>query len=277
MFDDITFMNANELKDYVGSLKEEEYEMIDVRQPIEYKNGHIPGARLIPIGIIESHINELNPTKELVLYCHTGRRSLLAATLLDNGQFKPKRIISLRHGLASWEGKVVVDFPKVKSFPPGKSLQEYMLMAISMEKGAMNFYQQISSEIEVPFVKQLNQLANMELTHASNIYNLYVKQEQARKVEPFEPFFAGLSGDIIEGGDELSTIFEKAREMKSCLELIEIALELEYKTYDLYKSIAIRENDADIKKIFNSLAEQEKSHTKTITECLEECVTLSVQ
>ena len=42
--------------------------IIDVRQPGEYETGHIPGAKLIPVGDLGSRIDEIDPEKPTLVY-----------------------------------------------------------------------------------------------------------------------------------------------------------------------------------------------------------------
>ena len=61
---------------------------LDVREPDEFKAGHIPGAVNIPRGLLESRIEEQIPDKNtaIVVYCRSGVRSALAsATLVKMG------------------------------------------------------------------------------------------------------------------------------------------------------------------------------------------------
>jgi rhodanese-related sulfurtransferase len=46
----------------------EDYFLVDVRQPKEYEEGHLPGARLIPLGNLEEHMSELDPAKPAIAY-----------------------------------------------------------------------------------------------------------------------------------------------------------------------------------------------------------------
>ena len=50
-------------------LKEGKAYLVDVRTQDSYDLGHIPGARLIPAGEIQNHINELPRDKTIVTYC----------------------------------------------------------------------------------------------------------------------------------------------------------------------------------------------------------------
>ena len=81
--------------------------IIDVREPGEYANGHIPGAINIPRGVIEFHIwpfigspEQPNLAAELYLYCGWGSRSVLAARSLQ--QLGLTRVIAVDMRLADW-------------------------------------------------------------------------------------------------------------------------------------------------------------------------------
>jgi sulfur-carrier protein adenylyltransferase/sulfurtransferase len=59
--------------------------IIDVREPEDFANGHVPGAINIPRGMLELEIDELVPNQNqpVVLYCGGGSRSALAAQTLQ--------------------------------------------------------------------------------------------------------------------------------------------------------------------------------------------------
>lgn len=44
------------------------YTLLDVRQPHEYEQGHIPGSVLIPLSELPERIQELDPGKEILTY-----------------------------------------------------------------------------------------------------------------------------------------------------------------------------------------------------------------
>lgn len=78
--------------------------LIDVREPVEFATGHLPGAINIPRGVlefqIESHPALVGPPRPIVLYCHSGGRAALAALSLSTLGFDEVR--SLTGGIMGW-------------------------------------------------------------------------------------------------------------------------------------------------------------------------------
>ncbi len=56
--------------------------VIDVREPDEYVEGHVPGAPLIPLGAVMERVDEFPPTGEVLIICKLGGRSMKAAQYL---------------------------------------------------------------------------------------------------------------------------------------------------------------------------------------------------
>jgi rhodanese-related sulfurtransferase len=62
--------------------------LIDVREPHEYKQGHIAGAKLIPLGELNQRLGELPKDKEIICVCATGNRSTSATKTLVKAGYK---------------------------------------------------------------------------------------------------------------------------------------------------------------------------------------------
>jgi molybdopterin/thiamine biosynthesis adenylyltransferase/rhodanese-related sulfurtransferase len=76
--------------------------ILDVREPDEHAQGVIPGATLLPRGLLEGRIEAIAPQRSarLVVYCAGGSRSALAASsLLALGY---EHVRSLAGGMAAW-------------------------------------------------------------------------------------------------------------------------------------------------------------------------------
>lgn len=75
--------------------------LLDVRQPEEYREGHIAGARLIPLNELASRMGELPPSREIVCVCRSGSRSGVAARQLTAAGLAAA---NLRGGMLAWKG-----------------------------------------------------------------------------------------------------------------------------------------------------------------------------
>jgi len=67
-FKSVSTLTAEEVREFLRDRDPEEYNLLDVRQPKEYERGHIPGARLIPVGELHDRISELDPEKPTIAY-----------------------------------------------------------------------------------------------------------------------------------------------------------------------------------------------------------------
>jgi hydroxyacylglutathione hydrolase len=57
-------------------------QIIDVRGPDEWRHGHLPGAIHIPLASLPDRLDELNPSRAIVLHCKGGSRSAIATSFL---------------------------------------------------------------------------------------------------------------------------------------------------------------------------------------------------
>jgi len=65
---EFTNVTADELREYMRTHKEEDYLLVDVRNPKEYGKGHIPGAYLLPVGELSARLSELPLDRDIIFY-----------------------------------------------------------------------------------------------------------------------------------------------------------------------------------------------------------------
>ncbi len=93
----------------VGDLKRkldarEPFLLIDVREPFESAICQIPGARLIPLGDLPSHLPALDRAQEIVLLCKSGVRSAQALQRLQKAGFT--KLWNVEGGIAAWAREI---------------------------------------------------------------------------------------------------------------------------------------------------------------------------
>ncbi len=57
-----------ETQEMIASARPDEIIILDVRQPNEYKQSHIPGATLIPLPELSNRLGEIDPEKPVLVY-----------------------------------------------------------------------------------------------------------------------------------------------------------------------------------------------------------------
>ena len=67
-FKSVPTMTTEEVRAFLDEHDPDEYNLVDVRQPGEYEEEHIPGTKLIPIRELEDRLDELDPAKPTVAY-----------------------------------------------------------------------------------------------------------------------------------------------------------------------------------------------------------------
>ncbi len=74
--------------------------IIDVREPYELREGYIKGAVHIPLRSLSQRMKGLDPSKEFVVVCRSGNRSVTGAHVLQQGGFP--QVSSMAGGMISW-------------------------------------------------------------------------------------------------------------------------------------------------------------------------------
>ena len=83
--------------------------VLDVREPHEYQICNL-GGHLIPLDQLACRVQELDPSREIVVHCKAGGRSAKAAEFLVNSGFR--HVSNLAGGIARWTEKVDPNIPK---------------------------------------------------------------------------------------------------------------------------------------------------------------------
>jgi sulfur-carrier protein adenylyltransferase/sulfurtransferase len=67
-FRPVDTISADEVRTFLQEKVPGEYNLVDVRQPTEYVQGHLPGALLIPLGELRERFGELDRSKPTITY-----------------------------------------------------------------------------------------------------------------------------------------------------------------------------------------------------------------
>jgi rhodanese-related sulfurtransferase len=78
--------------------------VLDVREPDEYKSGHVLNAKLIPLGKLKERIGELEKYRDhpMVVVCRSGNRSGSACAMLTKAGYA--QAYNMAGGMTAWQG-----------------------------------------------------------------------------------------------------------------------------------------------------------------------------
>jgi rhodanese-related sulfurtransferase/rubrerythrin len=257
-------------REWLASKKEGEFIILDVRQPQEYRSGHLPGALLIPLPDLLDRTGELDASKPVLTYCRTGIRSRAAAALLLTEGFHP--VYSLDGGIAAWNGQTATgDYrPGMSLLKGGETAEELLSLAWSLEEGSRIFYENAADLATDHKAKDLfHALAAAEAKHKESILTAY-------RIATGTDFGDDSSlrkayGGVMEGGipveDAIGFLQAKGRTLR---DMIEVSMQVETNALDLYIKMSREIKNATAGKVFASLIGEEKQHLSRLGRLLEE-------
>lgn len=77
--------------------------LIDVREPAEWKAGHVSGAIHIPLGKLSTSLKRIPKNQDVYVICQSGARSKRALSVLKTAGIEAKDV---KGGMAAWNRKV---------------------------------------------------------------------------------------------------------------------------------------------------------------------------
>ncbi len=86
-----------------AKLDPKEWFFLDVREPSEWAEAHIPYATLIPLGDLTARLTEIPKDKNIIVVCRSGNRSAVGRDLLLNSGFTS--VTSMAGGVSTWQAQ----------------------------------------------------------------------------------------------------------------------------------------------------------------------------
>jgi rhodanese-related sulfurtransferase/rubrerythrin len=269
----IETMNVDQAKEWFIGNKGSEFIILDVRQPEEYRSGHLPGAVFIPLPDLINKVGELDHSKPIIAYCRSGNRSRAAAAFLLSYGFS--KVYSMDGGITAWNGQVATgSYNEGLSMLEGRETAEELIsLAMALEEGSRMFYVNVEElTLDTEAKNVLKTIAEAEEKHKTQIlqaYKLITGENLTDDILNREP----LSG-IMEGGVRIDEVvsFLKGPD-KTLLDILEVSMQLEINSLDLYIKILRNIEDSGAKKVFDILIEEEKNHLSKLGKLLGERIT----
>lgn len=261
---EIRVLFPDEAKDYMDRHREGTYTLLDVRQPVEYEEGHLPGAFLMPLPRLVNSLGELDSSKPAIVYCAVGGRSRMAAQLMMHQGFR--EVYHLQGGIEAWEGRTATGPEEfhLKFVRGDESPREVVSVAYRMEEGLKKFHGLVRARTSnSELAELLSLLIKAEESHERTLLELLEAASPAESSGKKEsgPALSESGGVLIEGGVDLDEFIRRnANFLGSVSGYLDLAMMIETQALDLYLRMAAESTNEEARKILLQIGDEEKAH-----------------
>ncbi len=249
-FNEIT---AQGLKEYLDRHRPGEYQLLDVRQPKEYQQQHLPGAVLIPLNDLPDRYSELDPQKETIVYCRSGMRSKAACQILTDRQFK--NVSNMTGGILSWREQTAMGSEETGlDFFLQRDFENVFELAYNVEAGLQSFYQVLASQASNRDIKELlEKLGRFEDAHKEKLRIMHERENPGAALN--------IDQTLAEGGITIDTLLQTfGSHVKDTESVIQLAMMFEAQAFDLYSRLARRAESRQLADFYLKMAAEEQGH-----------------
>lgn len=262
--DGVQTLYSNEVKNFIREHSEGDYVLLDVRQPGEYAQEHLPGAKLIPLPQLIDSLEELDVAKPIIVYCAVGGRSRMATQLLTSLGFR--NVFHLQGGIQAWEDRTAtgprefhLDFIKGDESP-----YEIVLLAYRMEEGLKKFHEAFLAKTEEPALSTLlTALIKAEESHKKTLLELQESPAfQAPETLPDHIHELSDTGSCqMEGGIDINAFIKQNQLFLNDVDgYLDLAMMIETQALDLYLRMAAGSQNELTQKVLHRIGNEEKAH-----------------
>ena len=258
-------ISADEAKQLLESGSLQNYQVLDVRQPKEYEQSHIPGAILIPLSELPDNLSSLDQDTPLIVYCRSGVRSKAACQTLMEAGFED--CLNMVGGILKWQGAEAAgdeDFG-LEAFM-SDDFSSSFAMAYTMEANLKTFYLSLADDAGGESEKKmLSHMAQLEDGHMAKLRSKYRHHPPAADGSE-EP------EGLLEGGidpAQLRIALAGHLGFGALENVLHLAMKLEAQALDLYSRLARNHQDESLSTFFREMAKEEQLHLKQLAKQLD--------
>ena len=268
-FTPVQSMSPDDAREYLSDKTLQEVTILDVRQPGEYEEGHIPGAKLVPLPVLTDSLDEIDPSLPVMVYCAIGGRSRVAAQTLAGKGYD--QVINLSGGFKAWSGQAAFGSEEegVDLFAELNNPEQILATAYSLEDGLRDFYLKMLDRVSNEKVKSVFRLlADIEIKHKDRLFGEYTRLTGKTDRGAFE---CALVNPVLEGGLTTEEYLERFKpDLDSPVEVISLAMSIEAQALDLYMRAANWTQNEENRAILEQIASEEKTHLARLGQLLDE-------
>lgn len=262
-------LTPEEANKFIENRPIEAFTLLDVRQPSEYKQSHIPGALLIPLSELPDRLSELDSQIPVITYCRSGKRSLAASFFLKDSGFSD--VYSIKGGMNAWNGlEAEGDYDSGLSLITSlNSFEDIISYSLAMEDGAYRFYTGCAEIIKDDKIRDtLLHLSKFEEKHKEDVLSFckLADIDEDKIKDNARIRFA----DIMESGITIQESLERLKLTPMLhINILELSMQIEINAVDLYMKIHRLTESEEARALLDKIILDEKAHLRRIGSLLD--------
>ena len=269
-FQKVKSISPDEVREVIKKKSADEYCLLDVRQPSEYEQGHLPGAKLIPLAELQFNLDNIVSDRMTIVYCRSGNRSRSAIGILNGAGFD--QVFNMDRGILGYEGLVAAGPPEagVFCFPENMAPEQLAAMAWYIEDGSQRYFESVKTVAQDPDIKDVfARLIDQKKAHKETLYQLFKKISGTTGDDGFPAtILPAPPHEVMAGCMSVSEAIDwsKGRQISDILDLL---MALEANTFDLYLKMSRQVAPENAKSVFVELSEEEVRHLEQLASIFE--------
>ena len=269
-FQKVKSISPDEVRGIIKNKGAHEYCLLDVRQPGEYEQGHLPGAKLIPLGELRSRLDEVAGDRMTIVYCRSGNRSRSAVGILNGEGLE--EVFNMERGILGYRGTVAAGPPEagVFCFPENMAPGELAAMAWYIEDGSQRFFEAVKEKARGQEEKGVfSRLIAHKIAHKESLSHLYGKIAGSEADGSFPMSVLDKPPhDVMAGCVSVPDAVDWSKD-KSLSDILDLLMALEANTFDLYLKLGRQVPSESARTVFVELSEEQVRHLEQLASIFE--------
>ncbi len=260
-FQKVNSILPDEVRKIIKEKSTDEYCLLDVRQPGEYEQGHIPGAKLIPLAELQSNLNRIHPDRMTIVYCRSGNRSRSGVGILIGAGLE--KVYNMEGGILAYNGLVAAGPPEagVFCFPENMTPEQLVAMAWYIEDGSQRYLDAVKDIAQDQDIKDVFiSLTDHKIAHKQSLSRLFQKISGQSAGDDFPTsVLQRPPHKVMAGCVSVPEAINWSKD-KEIADILDLLIGLEANTFDLYLKLGRQVESDRARSVFMELSEEEVRH-----------------
>ena len=269
-FQKVNSILPDEVRKITKEKSTDEYCLLDVRQPGEYEQGHIPGAKLIPLAELQSNLNRIHPDRMTIVYCRSGNRSRSGVGILIGAGLE--NVYNMEGGILAYNGLVAAGPPEagVFCFPENMTPEQLIAMAWYIEDGSQRYLDAVKDIAQDQDIKDVFiSLADHKIAHKQSLSRLFQKISGQSVGDDFPTsVLQRPPHKVMAGCVSVPEAINWSKD-KEIADILDLLIGLEANTFDLYLKLGRQVESDRARSVFMELSEAEVRHLEQLASIFE--------